>query len=198
MGLLLPLIELFYYPNLLLSISLPQAEPAYDHAWQTFQPWKHCLFLAVICAAAAKKKGLRRISPPSFPRNVNKMDTLIIYSLYQPTLFRSEAIYSLLSDTIAWFWPCVFQHFFTLIPHLFLPLSVQNPAMREPNKTKGFFSCMYIHRHYFVYVPWLLVYLCKLDWTWSCIKKKFCPEFWKGNWNVHNEKRKEKYKIQVH
>lgn len=88
----------FTTPNLLLSILLSQAEPAYDYDWQTFQPWKHCLFLAVICAAAAEKKnlkkGLRRILLPSFPRNVSKMDTLIISSLYQPTLFRSEEQYT--------------------------------------------------------------------------------------------------------
>ena len=94
----------FTIPTFLLSIVLPQAEPAYDHAWQTFQPWKHCLFLAVICAAA------RRVPKNTpFPRNVNEMDRLIIYSLYQPMLFRSEAVYSLLSATIACFWPCFFS-----------------------------------------------------------------------------------------
>lgn len=71
-GLQVPLIKLFYFPNLLLSILLCQAQPAYDHAWQTFQPWKHCLFLAVICAAAAAKKGPEEFRPPPFPEMSTK------------------------------------------------------------------------------------------------------------------------------
>lgn len=106
--------------------------------------------------------------------------------------------------------PTVCHHFLILILALFfltllvyldttsVSASVQNTTVVEPNKTKGVFSCVYIHRHYFPFVPWLLICLCKLDYTWSCIKKKFCPEFWKGNWNIHNKKREEKNKIQVH
>lgn len=186
----------FTTPNLLLSILLSQAEPAYDYDWQTFQPWKHCLFLAVICAAAAEKKKFKKrgsegfYSPP-FPETSAKWTHWLspacisqhcsdLKSSIQPTVCHNCLI-------LALFFLALLLSF---SPHLFLPLSVQNPVMVEPNKQQGF-SCVYIHRHYFLLVPWLLICPCKLDYTWSCIKKKFCPEFWKQNWKVHKEKWKE-------
>lgn len=197
-GLLLPLVKLFYIPNLLLSILLPQAEPAYDHAWQTFHPWKHCLFLAVICAAAEKRA--QKNSTPLLSQKCQQNGHI---DYLQPVSANTVQIWSSIQPTVC-------HHFLILILALFfltllvyldttsVSASVRNTATVEPNKTKGVFSCVYIHRHYFPFVPWLLICLCKLEHTWSCIKKKFCPEFWKGNWNIHNEKREEKNKIQVH
>lgn len=135
----------------LLSVLLPQANTAYDHAWQTFQPWKRCLFLTVICAVAKRVK-----KNPSFPGNVNRMDRLIICSMYQPT--PSEAACSLLSATIACLWSCYFNT--SILLYLAItPVSAsvcENTITADANKTKKkkvlslFCVCLCLHRTLFL------------------------------------------------
>lgn len=103
-GVQLPLIKLFYYPNLFAQYRATSSRTCMWSRLADISTMK-TLFISSCHLCCCKKSA----EEPPFPRYVSKTDRLIIYSLYQPTPFRSEAAYSLLPATIACYWPCFFS-----------------------------------------------------------------------------------------